>query len=56
MNNLEQEVKIFQRNMDCTPKYKVNDAVFALNFGRGAKSVPGIIVKVISPRNFEVQV
>lgn len=38
------------------PKYQVGDTVFALNFGRGARWVPGQIVHVISSYSYSVQV
>ena len=50
------EVKIFQDNLDNQPKYSQNQAVFARNFGRGARWLPGVIVKIISPRNYDVKV
>ncbi|KAL8608281.1 hypothetical protein ACOMHN_042148 [Nucella lapillus] len=36
--------------------FTVGQAVFALNFGKGSKWIPGAIIKVLSPRNFDVQV
>ncbi|CAB4041554.1 Hypothetical predicted protein, partial [Paramuricea clavata] len=50
------EVKIFQDNLDNQPKYSQNQAVFARNFGKGARWLPGVIVKIISPRNYDVKV
>ena len=50
------EVKIFQDNLDNHPKYLQNQAVFVRNFGKGAKWIPGTIVKIISPRNYEVEI
>ncbi|CAB4003252.1 Transposon Ty3-G Gag-Pol poly [Paramuricea clavata] len=50
------EVKIFQDNLDNQPKYSQNQAVFARNFGKGAQWLPGVIVKIISPRNYDVKV
>lgn len=50
------EVRIFQDNVDNKPKYGQNQAVFVRNFGKGARWIPGIIIKIISPRNYEVQV
>ena len=51
-----QQVKIFQDNAEFKAELKPNQAVFALNFGRGAKWLPGIVLKACSPRNYEVQV
>ncbi|CAB4021716.1 Transposon Tf2-6 poly, partial [Paramuricea clavata] len=50
------EVKIFQDNLDNQPKYSQNQAVFARNFGKGARWLPGVTVKIISPRNYDVKV
>jgi hypothetical protein len=52
----DRDVKIFQDNLDNTPKFHENQAVFVLNFGKGAKWIPGHIISVVSPRNYEVQV
>ena len=53
----EQEVnKVFQDNLDNQPKFTPNQAVFVRNFGKGAKWIPGTVVRTVSPRNFEVQV
>lgn len=53
---MKQQVKIFQDNSDFKAEFKPNQAVFVLNFGKGAKWLPGVVLKEISPRNFEVQV
>lgn len=54
--NTKQQVKIFQENAEFQPAFKPNQAVFALNFGKGVKWLPGVVLKEISPRNYEVQV
>ena len=53
--DIKQQVKVFQENMDHTPKFKQKDAVFAKNFGKGQDWMPGVITDV-SPKNFLVQV
>ena len=52
----KEQVKVFQENLRQTPKFEVNDAVFAKNFGKGPNWVPGIIMDVLSPRSFIIQV
>ena len=52
----KQKVKVFQDNLDNQPRYSLNQAVFARNFGKGGRWVPGNIVRIISPGNFNVQV
>ena len=52
----EQEVKVFQHNLDNKPKFIQDQPVFVRNFGKGAKWVPGRITETVSPRNFNVQV
>ena len=52
----KQGVKIFQENLGNTPKFSLNQPVFARNFGKGAKWLPGSIAGTISPRNFDIQV
>jgi transposase InsO family protein len=52
----QQQVKNFEQNMNNTPNFHVGQAVFAKNYGKGAHWVPGMIVKVLSPMNFEVQI
>jgi transposase InsO family protein len=54
--NLKQQVKVFQDNLDFCAKFKQEQAVFALNFGKGPKWLPGIVLKELSPRNYEIQV
>ncbi|CAB4035288.1 Hypothetical predicted protein, partial [Paramuricea clavata] len=49
-------VKIFQDNLDNKPKYSQYQVVFARNFGKGARWLPGVITKIISPRNCDVKV
>jgi len=55
-HNLKQQVKVFQDNSDFSNKFKQGQAVFALNFGKGPKWLPGIVLKALSPRNYEIQV
>ena len=50
---IKQQVKIFQEKSDFKAVFKPNQAVFALNFGKGTKWLPGVILKQISPRNYE---
>ncbi|XP_028418458.1 uncharacterized protein LOC114543815 [Dendronephthya gigantea] len=50
------EVKIFQDNPDNKPKYSLSQAVFARNFGKGPRWIPGVVIRIISPRNYDVQV
>ncbi|KAK3798940.1 hypothetical protein RRG08_035567 [Elysia crispata] len=52
----QQQVKTFEKNLDKNPNFETGQAVFALNFGKGSKWIPGVITKTLSPRNFEVQV
>ena len=52
----KEQVKVFQENMNHTPKFENNDAVFAKNFGRGANWVPGTIIDILSPKSFLIQV
>ena len=52
----QQQVKTFEKNLDKSPNFETGQAVFALNFGKGSKWIPGVITKTLSPRNFEVQV
>ena len=49
------QVKVYQESLT-TPKFNTGDAVFALNFGRGATWVPATVVHVHSPHSFGVQV
>ena len=42
--------------MNQTPAFKKDDTVFAKNFGRGANWMPGIIIDILSPKSFLVQV
>ena len=49
------QVKVYQDSLT-TPKFNTGDAVFALNFGRGATWVPATVVHVHSPHSFGVQV
>ncbi|XP_028517964.1 uncharacterized protein K02A2.6-like [Exaiptasia diaphana] len=53
---LKQQVKIFQDNSDFEAEFKPNQAVFVMNFGKGGKWLPGVVLKEISLRNYEVQV
>ncbi|KAL8574425.1 hypothetical protein ACOMHN_020408 [Nucella lapillus] len=52
----QQQVRLFEKNMNSIPDFTVGQPVFALNFGKGSKWIPGTIIKVLSPRNFDVQV
>ena len=52
----KQQVKVFQDNMNFKPSFEVEDTVFAKSFGRGAKWVPGIIIEIISPKSYMVQI
>ena len=49
-------VKIVQDNSEFKADFKPSQAVFVLYFGKRAKWLPGIILKEISQRNYEVQV
>jgi transposase InsO family protein len=51
-----QQVKCFENNMDNKPNFQIGEPVFALNFGKGAKWIPGTVVKIHSPRSFDIQV
>ena len=51
----KQEVKVFQDNLDNKPKFTLDQPVFVRNFGKGAKRIPGEIIGITSPRNFEAQ-
>ena len=55
-SNTKEQVKIFQDNMDEMPKFKKDNAVFAYNFGKGLRWMPGNITEVLSPKNFLVEV
>ena len=51
------EVRSFNQNAHLTPEYKPGDAVFAISFRKSEPTwVPGIILSVCSPMNFNVQV
>ena len=52
----KEQVKLFQENMNQTPAFKKDDTVFAKNFGRGANWMPGIIIHILNPKSFLVQV
>ena len=52
----KQEVKVFQGNLDNKSKFTLDQPVFVPNFAKGAKWIPGKIIRIISPRNFEIQV
>ena len=52
----KQEVKVFQDDLHNQPRYSLNQGVFARNFGKGGRWVSGNIVRIISPRNINVQV
>ena len=51
------EVKSFEDNAHLTPEFKPGDAVFTLCFCRADSTwVPGVILSVLSPVNYQVQV
>ena len=52
----KEQVKVFQDNLEQKPKFRVSDAVFAKNFGKGNDWLPGTIIDIISPKSFLVQV
>ena len=54
LQQIKQQVKIFQENSDSTAVLKPSVAVFALTFGKGAKWLPGVMFKQISTRNYKV--
>ena len=54
--DIKQQVRAFQDNMEQTPKFKQNDAVFTKTFGKGQDWMPGVVTDVISPKSFLVQV
>ena len=56
LQDTKQQVKIFQDHSEFTADFKPSQAVLVLNSDKGAKCLPGIILKEISPRNYEVQV
>jgi len=56
LQDTKQQVKILQDNSEFKADFKPSQALFVLNFGKGAKWLPGIILKEIGPRNYEVQV
>ncbi|CAM1309442.1 Uncharacterised protein g5157 [Pycnogonum litorale] len=43
-------------DVDVSPKFSVAQAVFVLNYNKGRRWLPGQIVKVLSARNYDVQV
>ena len=51
----KQETRIFERNLECSPKFKNGDPVFALNLRAGPRWIPGIIIDTLQ-RNYYVQV
>ena len=50
-----QEFRVYDHSIECTPKYKAGDLVFALNLRSGARWVPGVIIDVMQ-RSYSVQV
>ena len=54
--NTKQKDKVFQDNLDNRPKFKQDQPLFVRSFGKGAKWVPGRIMRTVSPRNYDVQV
>ena len=54
---LQQELRAYDRATDQEPSFSAGDSVYALNFGRhGAKWLPGLVVSVLSPMNYKIQV
>ena len=50
-------MKSFKDNAHLTPEFKPGDAVFTLSFRRADSTwVPGVILSVLSPVNYQVQV
>lgn len=50
-------VQKFETNLANNPEFQPGQAVFAINYGvHGAKWIPGVVVSVISPLNYQVQV
>jgi len=47
LQNTKQQVKIFQDNSEFKADFTPSQAVFVLNFGKGRKWLPGIILKVL---------
>ena len=45
IQDTKQQVKIFQDNSEFKADFTPSQAVFVLNFGKGAKWLPGIILK-----------
>ena len=52
----KEQIKVFKENINHQPKYKMNDAVFVRNYGRGDNWMPGTICEILSPKNYLVQV
>ena len=46
----KEQIKVFKENMNHQPKYKMNDAVFVRNYGRGDNWMPGTICEILSQR------
>ena len=54
---LQQELRTYDRATDQEPSFSAGDSVYALNFGRhGAKWLPGLVVSVLRPMNYQIQV
>ena len=54
-SSTKQQVKVFEDSLQ-TPTFSPGNAVFALNFGRGPRWVPAMIIHVHSPYSYDVQV
>ena len=54
-SSTKQQVKVFEDSQQ-TPTFSPGDAVFALNFGRGPRWIPAVIIHVHSPLSYDVQV
>ena len=56
-STLKERVKVFEQNYHQAPTFSAGDPVYAFNFGlHGAKWVPGTILSVVSPMNYQVQI
>jgi hypothetical protein len=53
--NQTQEKRVFDKNLDCVPKFKNGDLVFALNLRSGSRWIPGVIIDTMK-RNYHVQI
>ncbi|XP_065189626.1 uncharacterized protein K02A2.6-like [Sycon ciliatum] len=55
-SQVRQQAKAYEDGNRVKPAFTESDSVFALNFGKGNRWVPGRIVRVLSDYNYEVQV